>query len=144
MKDSKSDKKVKSTKAAKTTTAKKADRAKAAQPKMATLTKHHLAEHISEKTGLRFQDVMDVIEMSFARITETLLAGGRAEFRNFGVFSIVTRKSCIGRNPKRPEDVVIIPEREIVKFKPGKIMSDASKKTGRPRKAKKASNAMKK
>ena len=138
MKNSKTDKK------AKATTAKKVSKAKAPKPELVTLTKHHLAEQISEKTGLRFQDVMDVIEMSFDRITETLLAGGRAEFRNFGVFSCVTRKSSIGRNPKRPEDVVIIPERKIVKFKPGKIMSDASKKASKPCKAKKASNTKKK
>ena len=42
------------------------------------------------------------------------------EFRDFGVFEIVTRKSRIGRNPNKPEDVVVIPARKVVKFKPGK------------------------
>jgi nucleoid DNA-binding protein len=32
------------------------------------------------------------------------------------------RKSRIGRNPKKPENVVTIPERKVVKFKPGKVM----------------------
>ncbi len=31
-------------------------------------------------------------------------------------------KSRIGRNPHKPKDTVIIPERRVVKFKPGKEM----------------------
>jgi nucleoid DNA-binding protein len=38
------------------------------------------------------------------------------------VFEINVRKSRIGRNPNKPQDVVTIPERKVVKFKPGKIM----------------------
>jgi nucleoid DNA-binding protein len=33
-----------------------------------------------------------------------------------------TRKPRIGRNPSKPTEVVTIPERKVVKFKPGKIM----------------------
>jgi nucleoid DNA-binding protein len=44
------------------------------------------------------------------------------EFRNFGVFEVRTRKQRIGRNPGQPDQVVTIPERKVVKFKPGKIM----------------------
>ena len=40
----------------------------------------------------------------------------------FGVFEIRTRKERIGRNPNQPDHVVTIPERKVVKFKPGKIM----------------------
>ena len=32
------------------------------------------------------------------------------------------RQSRVGRNPNKPEDVVQIPERKVVKFKPGKLM----------------------
>lgn len=46
------------------------------------------------------------------------------EFREFGVFEVTTRKARIGRNPNRPEDVVMIPVRRVVKFKPGKRMRD--------------------
>ncbi|HHU14004.1 MAG TPA: integration host factor subunit beta, partial [Lentisphaerae bacterium] len=42
----------------------------------------------------------------------------------FGVFEVTTRKARIGRNPNKPEDVVVIPVRRVVKFKPGKRMRD--------------------
>jgi hypothetical protein len=44
------------------------------------------------------------------------------EFRNFGVFEVRSASSAIGRNPNKPEQTVTIPERKVVKFKPGKVM----------------------
>jgi hypothetical protein len=44
------------------------------------------------------------------------------ELRNFGVFEIKVRKARIGRNPNAPATDVPIPERSVVKFKPGKEM----------------------
>ena len=41
------------------------------------------------------------------------------------------RKARIGRNPKKPEDTVMIPDRRTVKFRPGRKFRDrllASKK----------------
>jgi len=44
------------------------------------------------------------------------------EFRDFGVFEIATRRARIGRNPNKPTQIVQIPERKVVKFKPGRRM----------------------
>ena len=87
-----------------------------------TLTKRDLVMRIAEETGLIQQDVFAVLQKSLDYITETLAKGDNVEFRNFGVFTVRVRKSRIGRNPKKPENVVTIPERKVVKFKPGKIM----------------------
>lgn len=86
------------------------------------MTKRDLVVRIAEETGLIQQDVMAVLQKSLDHITEALEKGETVEFRNFGVFEIAIRKSRIGRNPNKPEDVVTIPERRVVKFKPGKIM----------------------
>jgi nucleoid DNA-binding protein len=86
------------------------------------MTKRDLVVRIAEETGLIQQDVAVVLQKSLDYITETLEQGETVEFRNFGVFEINTRKARIGRNPNKPEDVVTIPERRVVKFKPGKIM----------------------
>ncbi len=86
------------------------------------MTKRDLVVRIAEETGLIQQDVMAVLQKSLDHITEALEKGETVEFRNFGVFEIAVRKSRIGRNPNKPEDVVTIPERKVVKFKPGKIM----------------------
>ena len=89
------------------------------------MTKRDLVVRISNETGLIQQDVMAVLQKSLDYITESLAQGETVEFRNFGVFEVRTRKQRIGRNPGRPAEVVTIPERKVVKFKPGKIMTQA-------------------
>ncbi len=86
------------------------------------MTKRELVVRISKETGIVQQDVHTVMQKALDYITEALVQGEHVEFRDFGVFEICVRKSRIGRNPNRPEHVVQIPERKVVKFKPGKKM----------------------
>jgi nucleoid DNA-binding protein len=86
------------------------------------MTKRDLVVRISNETGLVQQDVFTVIQKTLDYIIESLDDGENVEFRNFGVFEVRTRKQRIGRNPSKPDQVVTIPERKVVKFKPGKIM----------------------
>lgn len=86
------------------------------------MTKRDLVVRISKETGLIQEDVYTVIQRTLDHITDSLVSGDHIEFRDFGVFEVATRKSRVGRNPNRPEDVVRIPERRVVKFKPGKKM----------------------
>lgn len=86
------------------------------------LTKRDLVVRISEETGLIQQDVYNVIQKTLDYIVESLAKGESIEFRNFGVFEVCTRKQRIGRNPNKPEQIVTIPERKVVKFKAGKVM----------------------
>lgn len=87
-----------------------------------TLTKRELVVRIANETGLVQQDVFSVVQKTLDHITEALAHGDTVEFRNFGVFEIRTRKKRIGRNPSNPTQVVDIPERNVVRFKPGKVM----------------------
>lgn len=89
-------------------------------------TKRNLALHISDETGLSPTDVLNVIQKLFDHLTEGLAAGERYEFRNFGVFETAMRKSRVGRNPRQPVNTVVIPERRVVKFKPGKHLRGLS------------------
>ncbi len=86
------------------------------------MTKRDLVVRISKETGLIQEDVYMVLQKSLDYITEGLARGEHIEFRDFGVFEICTRKSRVGRNPNKPEHTVQIPERRVVKFKPGKRM----------------------
>ena len=86
------------------------------------MTKRDLVVRIADETGLIQQDVYAVIQKTLDYIVESLEKGENVEFRNFGVFEVRERKQRIGRNPNRPEQVVTIPARKVVKFKPGKIM----------------------
>ena len=86
------------------------------------MTKRELVVRISNETGLVQEDVYPVIQKTLDYITEALAKGDRVEFRDFGVLEVCTRKPRIGRNPNKPQDVVQIPERKVVKFKAGRKM----------------------
>ena len=87
-----------------------------------TLTKRDLVIRISSETGLIQQQVLEVLQRTLDYIAEALAKGDKVELRNFGVFEVKVRKARIGRNPNAPETDVPIPERAVVKFKPGKEM----------------------
>lgn len=89
------------------------------------MTKRDLVVRISEETGLVQQQVLDVVQKTLDYISEAVAQGKTVELRNFGVFEVKVRKARIGRNPNRPETDVPIPQRAVVKFKPGKEMREA-------------------
>ena len=88
------------------------------------MTKRDLVIRISNETGLVQQQVLDVIQKTLDYISEAVSKGRTVELRNFGVFEVKVRKARIGRNPNAPETDVPIPERSVVKFKPGKEMRE--------------------
>ena len=87
-----------------------------------TLTKRDLVVRISNESGLIQQQVLEVVQKTLDYIAEALAKGDKVELRNFGVFEVKVRKARIGRNPNAPATDVPIPERAVVKFKPGKEM----------------------
>ena len=89
-----------------------------------SVTKRDLVVRISKETGIVQEDVYTVVQKTLDYITEALVNNQHVEFRDFGVFEVTTRKARIGRNPNKPQDVVQIPERRVVKFKPGKEMKN--------------------
>ncbi len=89
---------------------------------MATMTKKRLIQKISQRTGMHPNEVRGVVQQFLDEITGALAGGDRLEFRDFGVFEIVTRKQKIGRNPKNAAVPIVIPARQAVKFTPGKKM----------------------
>src|SRR6266571_1814246 len=87
-----------------------------------TLTKRDLVTRISTETDVHQQQVLDVVQKTLDQISESVAKGDNVELRNFGVFEVKVRKARIGRNPNAPATDVPIPERSVVKFKPGKEM----------------------
>ena len=88
------------------------------------MTKRDLVVRIATETGLNQRDVTEVVQKTLDHVLEELGAGRGVELRNFGVFTLKTRKKRIGRNPNEPSNEVEIPERIVVKFKPGKVMKE--------------------
>lgn len=95
---------------------------------MATRTKKELITKIAHKTKQHPNEVRCVVQSFLDEITDTLSNGDRLEFRDFGVFEVVTRKQKIGRNPKNAKVSIVIPERQAVKFTAGKKMKEVVEK----------------
>jgi nucleoid DNA-binding protein len=82
-------------------------------------TKRDIVLAIYAKGDIAQKDVAFVVEETINLMKESLLNGKNLELRNFGSLKLVERKARPGRNPKKPEEAVLIPARTTVKFKPG-------------------------
>jgi integration host factor subunit beta len=85
------------------------------------MTKKEMAKAIAEETGIVQVQVTAIVQRIFDGIIETLLAEGRIELRNFGVFEVKKRKPRRARNPRTGEKVKV-PAKLVVTFKPGREM----------------------
>lgn len=88
------------------------------------MTKRDLVVKIATETNLTQSDVAAVVQKTLDYMANELAEGRNIELRNFGVFEIKVRKSRKGRNPNKPENEVVIPERVVVKFRAGKELKE--------------------
>ena len=92
------------------------------------MTKRDLVVKVAKETGFVQTDVAVIVQQMIDCVSAELTAGKSVEFRNFGVFEVKVRKSRTGRNPKKPGETVVIPERLVVKFRAGKELRKAVEK----------------
>jgi nucleoid DNA-binding protein len=94
------------------------------------VTKKHIVEAIAGELGLSQDQIKQIVQQTFDSIVNTLVADGRVEIRNFGVFEVKWRKPRKAHNPCTGEKVMV-PERCTVTFKPGQVMVQRVKEKGR-------------
>lgn len=92
------------------------------------MTKREIANAIATKVDLPGVVVREAVQMIFDGITETVVQDGGIELRNFGIFQVKKRKARKGRNPRTGE-VVAVPSKNVVVFKPGLAMLDRAQST---------------
>ena len=86
-------------------------------------TREEIAESLHTDFGLTKKDCIIFVNDIIDIIIEGLKTSGSVKIHNFGTFKVIRKKSRIGRNPKTMEDVMIS-ERNVLKFKPSKIILD--------------------
>jgi len=86
---------------------------------MATVTKKEIAARLSNKTGMTQHETSDLVEALLQTLADALGAGDAVTFRTFGTFEVRVARGKIGRNPNQPAKAVPIPDRCVVRFKPG-------------------------
>ncbi len=87
------------------------------------MTKNDMVLRIAKEMDMRQTDIKRIVQMTLDGIVDVLESESRLELRNFGVFEVRTRKPRKARNP-RTGDEVMVPERKVVTFKPGKMMEE--------------------
>lgn len=90
-----------------------------------TITKKELIDRIAEKTGLKRTDVKKIVQSFLTEVVDDLGKGHRLEFRDFGVFDVRQRKARTAQNPKTLQRVEV-PSKNSVRFKPGRLMREAT------------------
>jgi integration host factor subunit beta len=88
-----------------------------------TVTKKEIVKRISEDLGRTQLQTKDIVQRTLDAIIQTLVADGRIELRNFGVFEVKRRASRRARNPRTGE-TLIAPAKNVVTFKPGREMEE--------------------
>jgi integration host factor subunit alpha len=83
------------------------------------LTKKDLVNIVYMQIGFSKQISENLIDEFFSLISSNLLKKKVVKISKFGTFSIKSKKSRIGRNPRTKEEK-IISERDVVLFKPSK------------------------
>ena len=83
------------------------------------LTKKDLVNTLYMQIGFSKQISENLIEEFFSLIITNLKKNKSVKISNFGTFSVRSKKSRVGRNPKTKE-IKNISKRDVVLFKPSK------------------------
>ena len=87
------------------------------------MTKLDIALQIAKELNLNQTVAKHVVQMVLDELLNVIATEGRLELRYFGVFEVQKRKPRKARNP-RTGVTVMVPERNVVTFKPGLTMQE--------------------
>ena len=81
-----------------------------------------------EEDGLSKAEVGRVIDATIETVRETVVEG-RVTLADFGTFERKHRNRRIARNPRRPDVPIVVPERDLPAFTPGRSSGTRSSAT---------------
>ncbi len=85
------------------------------------MTKREIVQTIAQELGLSHLQAKQIVQKIFDSIVNILVANGRVELRNFGIFEVRWRKPRTARNPRTGEKIMV-PAKCTVTFTPGLAM----------------------
>lgn len=88
------------------------------------MNKGELVNMVAEEANLTKSQATDAVNCVLDCIGGTLKEGDKVSLVGFGTFSVNHRDARTGRNPKTGE-AIQIKAKNVVKFKPGKELSDS-------------------
>ena len=89
------------------------------------MTKSELVEEVARQVpGMSKRDVEIVVDTIFDALTQALVRRDRIEIRGFGSFIAKKRRAREGRNPRKPEVKVSVPQKHVPFFTCGKELRE--------------------
>jgi integration host factor subunit beta len=89
------------------------------------VTKSKLIEEVAKALpGMSKRDVEIVVDTIFKAMTDALVRRDRVEIRGFGSFIAKKRRAREGRNPRKPEVKVSVPQKHVPFFTCGKELRE--------------------
>jgi len=88
------------------------------------MNKGDLISKVADSANISKAQATDALNAVLDGITDALKGGDKVTLIGFGTFSVSHRKARTGRNPQTGESIQIA-AKNIVKFKPGKEISEA-------------------
>ena len=84
------------------------------------MNKGGLVAEVSKRTGLSKAEVGRVVDATIDAIRDSVVEGDRVTLADFGTFERKHRNQRIARNPRQPDVPIVVPERDLPSFTPGK------------------------
>lgn len=88
------------------------------------MNKAELAAAVAEKAGLQKDEAELSVNALFECIEEALERGEKVQIVGFGSFEARDRKERLGRNPRKPGEVIKIAASKAPVFKAGKNLKE--------------------
>ena len=88
------------------------------------MNKGELVSSIAEKSGLTKDQAESALSAMLASVEDALKGDDSVSLVGFGTFSVNKRPAREGRNP-RTNETIQIAAKNVVKFKPGKKLSES-------------------
>jgi integration host factor subunit alpha len=79
-----------------------------------TVTRAQLSDAVYQEVGLSRNESADLLELVLNEMVAALSRGESVKISSFGSFSIRSKGTRVGRNPKTGEEVPILPRRVLV------------------------------
>ncbi len=88
------------------------------------MTKADIVERIMNTTGFSKPESVEMFELLFSIMKDTLEGGEDILITGFGKFTVKQKKDRRGRNPQTGEDL-ILESRRVLTFKPSQLLRKA-------------------
>jgi DNA-binding protein HU-beta len=92
--------------------------------KLIIMNKGDLINKVAEGAGLTKAQATEALNSVLGSISDALKQDDKVTLIGFGTFSVSMREARMGRNPQTGAEIKI-PAKKMVKFKPGKELSDS-------------------